>query len=554
MNSLPSETDSQRAISRKKFLWAAAGATAFLGAAGRAKAAGDKAASLDAAENFTAGQIFEGNVYFKSGQPWIDVKAYGALGNGTGDDTAAINQAIKAAIVSPGTDGAGNAMVYFPPGDYMIADSIVPPNSASNYALVGAGPWSSRLVWRGKAGLPMLKLVNARGVTIWGLGFMGVPTAPSYGIEINRAEGLIGTALPTEVIVENACLGNVCANALDVAIGYTADPGQDTIPNGFGTFRDLYIVNVRTGYHFGTAQSFGNNIIGGSIAYSTSAAFDNTPGPNSSHGGNYSLFGTSTGGNAMLFRVGESDGYSIGIFGSQGESDVQLITTPKTLKSQTFQFFAGQAGSGVPNPDPNSPRHNNLYFDSSAGQLEFHGYFHITSSGGRGSFPGSAPVVFFGGLMGITEWRFNGPFQFHAMNNDAADDSALFTNLGKGTLQEFGHNGHWIGTGFGGKLECEPTATAGAAATVSVAGSDMAGTVVLTTGAAGLGAGELVRVKFAAAFPAPPVVLLMPAEPNAASIIDSIYTPSPAADGFSIGTAAAPAASTTYRWNYLVVG
>ena len=51
---------------------------------------------------------FEADLHFKSGVPWFDVKAFGAVGNSTTDDTTAIQAAINAAAA------AGGGTVYFP--------------------------------------------------------------------------------------------------------------------------------------------------------------------------------------------------------------------------------------------------------------------------------------------------------------------------------------------------------------------------------------------------------------------------------------------------------
>ena len=53
--------------------------------------------------------------------PAVNVKAYGALGDGTTDDTTAINNALVAAKTA-------NAVVVFPPGTYAVAGKIVVEN------------------------------------------------------------------------------------------------------------------------------------------------------------------------------------------------------------------------------------------------------------------------------------------------------------------------------------------------------------------------------------------------------------------------------------------
>src|SRR5437660_6276609 len=44
----------------------------------------------------TSGGTFTGDVYFKSGRPWIDITTYGALCDGTTDDTTAMTNALQA--------------------------------------------------------------------------------------------------------------------------------------------------------------------------------------------------------------------------------------------------------------------------------------------------------------------------------------------------------------------------------------------------------------------------------------------------------------------------
>jgi hypothetical protein len=65
------------------------------------------------------------------------VRSYGATGNGTTDDTAAINQAI-----------AAGGVVYFPPGTYKYVGSMtLPPNTS--YRIYGDGPGVSTILFTG---------------------------------------------------------------------------------------------------------------------------------------------------------------------------------------------------------------------------------------------------------------------------------------------------------------------------------------------------------------------------------------------------------------------
>src|SRR5215831_6422203 len=67
--------------------------------------------------DITGQSTLHGDVVMCSGTPWIDVRCNGATGDGSHDDTAAINTAIAAAI----TNGRP---VHFSPGTYRVSSQI----------------------------------------------------------------------------------------------------------------------------------------------------------------------------------------------------------------------------------------------------------------------------------------------------------------------------------------------------------------------------------------------------------------------------------------------
>lgn len=107
-----------------------------------------------------------------------------------------------------------------------------------------------------------------------------------------------------------------------------------------------------------------------------------------------------------------------------------------------------------------------------------------------------------------------------------------------------------------------PTFTAqagagGGATTIGSAGNNMAGKIVLTTGAIGLAAGSQVSVTFATGTGlgytnAPTAILLTAISATAAPI--NVYIPAATNAAFAVFTTAALAALTTYEWYYQVIG
>lgn len=128
----------------------------------------------------------------------LNVKDYGATGNGATDDRAAIQSAVTAAIA------AGRRTVYFPPGTYTISGSIN-CGGATGLVLVGAVRNLSRLVPSGAVSSAFTANTSCSDVTFQDLGFVGsavddvtVPRrARTYGANsFSRAISLLGDLEP----------------------------------------------------------------------------------------------------------------------------------------------------------------------------------------------------------------------------------------------------------------------------------------------------------------------------------------------------------------------
>lgn len=119
---------------------------------------------------------------------WASVKDYGAQGNGSSDDAAAINTAIT------NLNNAGGGVLYFPPGTYIIETSII---IRSNVILQGAGRGSTILL--GKAGtthtiVKTLNFDSLTGTNTRGGGpkYWGIRDLAIHGNKANRGSSLDG--------------------------------------------------------------------------------------------------------------------------------------------------------------------------------------------------------------------------------------------------------------------------------------------------------------------------------------------------------------------------
>ena len=96
----------------------------------------------------------------------ISVKAYGATGNGSTDDTTAVNNAYTAAA-------AANKSLYFPAGTYKLTAL---PALANNMRVVGDGRWSTTILYEGTGTLSTLtnkQYVEFADVNFWATGVGG---------------------------------------------------------------------------------------------------------------------------------------------------------------------------------------------------------------------------------------------------------------------------------------------------------------------------------------------------------------------------------------------
>jgi len=163
----------------------------------------------------------------------INVRQYGASGDGVHDDTAAILSAIRAADISFGTAWWRARIVYFPAGTYLVSDTINKKAADGRYlsgmVLIGASPQSTRLRLKdsaagyGDASAP--KAVIFTSSTL----LSGLPTAGGKDY-VGKGEG-------------NDAYANYVENmTIDVGNGNPGAVAIDYLANNSGALRHLAIV------------------------------------------------------------------------------------------------------------------------------------------------------------------------------------------------------------------------------------------------------------------------------------------------------------------------
>ena len=149
-----------------------------------------------------------GSADMSSSGSWINVKdsTYGAVGNGSTDDKAAIQSAIDA-LSNGGT-------VYFPPGTYIVSGALVIGSGDKSIKLVGAGghfPLATltggSIIKTSSASANIIEITNARSIEIASLGFDS--SATSTGNAAIKAESTtdIQAISIKEVYIRNKTVG-----------------------------------------------------------------------------------------------------------------------------------------------------------------------------------------------------------------------------------------------------------------------------------------------------------------------------------------------------------
>lgn len=176
----------------------------------------------------------------------LNVKGYGATGDGTTDDTAALQAAIDAA--QSNSAGTGRT-VFLPAGIYKITASLV--ISKQYVAIIGDGQWSSRISYNGVTGAalkvdPALSYLRCRMLNF---GIVG-NSSSGPGIDLRvSSSGFVGQVYQSEF------------SNLSILSGGTSflAPGATSNPQFFSNHvRNVYAESV-TGHNFHIWSGPGNS-------------------------------------------------------------------------------------------------------------------------------------------------------------------------------------------------------------------------------------------------------------------------------------------------------
>jgi Pectate lyase superfamily protein len=159
----------------------------------------------------------------------VNVIDRGATGNGSTDDTLAIQGAIDHVVQLSRTGRPG--VVLLPPGTYLVTSSLT-MSGGVGISICGMGQQASSLrPSSALAGLPVLKLtdcVNCSILMLWIQGDGGAP--PSAGIESHVSQP--DPSFPANLLIRDVIIGtpppDVPSQAgLQYGVRFTADPGWD---------------------------------------------------------------------------------------------------------------------------------------------------------------------------------------------------------------------------------------------------------------------------------------------------------------------------------------
>lgn len=249
--------------------------------------------------------------------PWVDPThpTYGAVGDGSTDDTIAIQAAIDAAI-------AGGYELVFPPLDFLITDSLVWEN-ARGFHVRGSSNYTNgtKFTWAGSSGIPAFRFFGCRDALIENIHFQSSAAATLHtAVESETRTGSVATRL----MFRNVTADGTTSAGLQYGFRTVTGTGGNA-NNDMFEFHNCIVTNYTTAaWSFEHSQSKGHVLYScqynnGAIGIATDRA--------TNEGGSFVAHHFS-GGNASsaVFALGNPNDYII-IYGGNHENVARLLVT-----------------------------------------------------------------------------------------------------------------------------------------------------------------------------------------------------------------------------------
>jgi hypothetical protein len=269
----------------------------------------------------------------------VNVRTLGAAGNGTSDDTAAIQKAIQMATIASHRAGT----VCLPAGDYLVTSTIV-VDDVVGFRLIGEGG-ATRLMWGGDDHSPMLLLSSVQEAEISSFQIIAPAAKPlAVGIQCITRAGATLTSKHNSFV--NLLIDGITRNVgKGFQIGGT--PGVDA-NNDFHLFQNCIVANYsRIAYSLENTQVYGVVFINSMFLGNASGQIGVATDQNLYKGGTFTWIGGGGGNNQVAdFSLGDPNSAGISIKNAVFEKSARFIRTGGPSGASFLLEISGVRWSG----------------------------------------------------------------------------------------------------------------------------------------------------------------------------------------------------------------